>query len=102
MSRLFEALSDDEIKRGLLKIVPRAGASPIVAQPDTNAGSAVSKEPVRENEPAQGLSASLSGIEATRETVSPRIVWPEASPSVPIEEIKKEKSLLQGPAWKFV
>jgi capsular exopolysaccharide synthesis family protein len=102
MSRLFEALSDEEIKRGLLKIVPRAGASSSAVEPDTNAGTTVSKEPVREDVPVQGSSASVSGAAARPETVSPSIMSPEAPPSVPILEIEKEKPLQQGPAWKFV
>ena len=53
MSRLFEALSDEELKRGLLKIVPRTVASPTDNSADAAAERTTPSEAAHDGEPAQ-------------------------------------------------
>jgi capsular exopolysaccharide synthesis family protein len=102
MSRLFEALNDAEIKRGALKIIPRAVASPSAAQPDAISPSETPEVPPQAMEPANRVSASIPGTVALPETVSPGMISPEGSSTVPAEEIEKENPPLHESAWKFV
>jgi capsular exopolysaccharide synthesis family protein len=104
MSRLFEALSDEEIKRGLLKIVPRAAASPSAVQPAAIAGSAIPNESTQPVELVQALSASVPEVVALPETVSQGMISPDVALPVPPEkeEIEKENPLLQEPPLNFV
>ena len=104
MSRLFEALSDEEMKRGLLKIVPRAIVPPPAAPTEAIGPTAAPKESAKAAEPAQNLAAPVPAVSTPQETLSQGTMSPGVILPVPAEldRPENENTSLQQPTLKFV
>jgi capsular exopolysaccharide synthesis family protein len=97
MSRLFEALSDEELKRKFLKIAPRAVASPSAVPEDMIASTVTQEEGVQDVEHAQSVPAPGLSSGSQSETVSESTISSEAPPPISTKEIEKENWSPNGP-----
>ena len=96
MSRLFEALSDEELKRGLLKIVPRTVASATDNSADATAARVNPNEATQQVEPAQVLPPD-SNVVIPAESVSQTMISSERAQLLPPAQIDKEYGSPQAP-----
>ncbi len=101
MSRLFEALSEEEIKSGSLKIAPRALALPRAVPTDAIEVGVTPKDLAWEVKPVRDLRASVPRVAAPPKTLSQGMIGSEAAARVPPAEIGKVDPSLQEPPIKF-
>ena len=102
MSRLFEALSEEEIKSGSLKIALRAAALPRAVPTNAIEVGVAPKELAWEMKPVQDLPASVPRVVVPSKTFSQGMIRSEVAAPVPPAEIGKENPSLQEPRIKFV
>ena len=97
MSRLFEALSDEELKRGFRKKVPRAVASPSAIPEDMIAQTVTPKEGMQGVEHAQNVPAPVPSAATPSETVLEGMISSEAPPLISTKEIEKDNWSSKAP-----
>ena len=95
MSRLFEALSDEELKRGFLKVVPRAAISPSASPAAATAETVTPKPGRQDEEAAQSLppSKALPLNNGLPDIASPDTAIVSASPSESTETGKSRAEI---------
>src|ERR1700733_11648832 len=102
MSRLYEALSNVETRRGLPKVALRTVASPDAVPPDAIAVSVNPPEPAQELQTEQRLPVEIPEAELLSEMVPQDEIGLAEFPPVPAEEVETESWSSQGHHLKLV
>jgi capsular exopolysaccharide synthesis family protein len=102
MSRLFEALSNLEVKRGSPKVARRAVALPHAVPPDVITASVTRPETAQELQTEHHSPEEVSGAVPLHEIVRLGETGSAVVPPVSVEEVETEYRSSQGPHLKLV